>query len=72
MHVQSTCDEYSSTLCPELIGMGQAAARCEELIGKEMGMFDNRSGLLVPFDGDPDKMSPAMLEKIAERLLKHG
>ena len=49
-------------------GHYSAAARCEELIGKEIGMFVDRSALL--WDIDPDKMTPEMLDKITEHLIQ--
>jgi hypothetical protein len=49
-------------------GHYSAAARCEELIGKEIGMFVDRSALL--WEIDPDKMTPEQLDKIADHLLK--
>jgi hypothetical protein len=45
-----------------------AAARCEELIGKEIGMFVDRSALL--WEIDPDKLTPEQLDCIAEHLIK--
>ena len=45
-----------------------AAARCEELIGKHRGMFVDCTALLS--DLDPDKLSPEMLDKIAEHLIQ--
>ncbi len=49
-------------------GHHSAAARCEELIGKEIGMFVDRTALL--WDLDPDKLTPAQLDVIADHLLK--
>jgi hypothetical protein len=49
-------------------GHYSAAARCEELIGKEIGMFVDRSTLL--WETDPDRMTPDQLDCIAERLLQ--
>ncbi len=48
-------------------GHYSAAARCEELIGKEMGMFVDRSALLM--DLDPAKLTPEVLDKLAEHLM---
>jgi hypothetical protein len=48
-------------------GHYSAAARCEELIEKEIGMFVDRSAVL--WEMDPDKMTPAQLDRIAEHLL---
>jgi hypothetical protein len=44
-----------------------AAARCEELMGKEIGMFVDRSALL--WEIDPDKMTPEQLDCIADHLI---
>jgi hypothetical protein len=49
-------------------GHYSAAARCEELIGKEIGMFVDRSALL--WEMDPDKMTPEQLDCISEHLIK--
>ncbi|MGD0301651.1 MAG: hypothetical protein ABSE86_31625 [Bryobacteraceae bacterium] len=49
------------------LGQISAAARCEELIGKEIGMFVDRSALLM--DIDLDKMTPEILDKLADHLI---
>jgi len=49
-------------------GYYSAAARCEELIGKEIGMFVDRTAFL--WDIDPSQWSDAQVEIIAEALLK--
>jgi len=42
---------------------GQVANRSLELIGKEIGMFIDRSEWLV-WDGDPDKLTEGQMEKM--------
>jgi len=51
-------------------GHYSAAARCEELIGKAIGMFDDRSDLLIPWDGDLAKLNDRQLEGLADYFLK--
>jgi hypothetical protein len=52
----------------EDLGQISAAARCEELIGKHRGMFVDCTALLS--DLDPDKLSPEILDKLAEHLIQ--
>jgi hypothetical protein len=52
----------------EELGQISAAARCEELIGKHRGMFVDCTALL--WNLDPDKLTPEMLDKIAEHLIQ--
>jgi len=52
----------------EELGQISAAARCEELIGKQRGMFVHRSALL--WETDPDKMTPDQLDVIADHLIR--
>ena len=52
----------------EELGQISAAARREELIGKHRGMFVDCTALLS--DLDPDKMTPEMLDRIAEHLIQ--
>ena len=52
----------------EELGQISAAARCEELIGKQRGMFVDRTAL--QWDLDPRKMSEEQLDVIASYLLK--
>ena len=52
----------------EELGQISAAARCEELIGKHRGMFVDCTALLS--DLYPDNLTPEMLDKIAEHLIK--
>jgi hypothetical protein len=54
----------------EELGQISAAARCEELIGKQRGMFVDRSALL--WETDPDKMTPDQLDVIADHLLSRA
>lgn len=49
-------------------GHYSAAARCEELIGKEIGMFVDRSALL--WEIDPNKLTLRQLDVIAEHLIQ--
>ena len=49
-------------------GHYSAATRCEELIGKEIGMFVDRRAHFL-WDGDLTKIPTDQLEKITERLL---
>jgi hypothetical protein len=51
-------------------GQYSAAARCEELIGKAIGMFDDRSDLLIPWDGDLAKLNDRQLEGYEEYLVR--
>jgi hypothetical protein len=51
----------------EELGQISAAARFEELIGKEIGMFVDRSALLM--DLDSDKMTPEILDKLDDHLI---
>jgi terminase small subunit-like protein len=44
----------------QLRGQYSAATRCEELIGKEIGMFVDRR---VEWDGDPNKLTDEQLQK---------
>jgi len=52
----------------EELGQISAAARCEELIGKQRGMFVDRTAL--QWDLDPSKMTIEQLDVIANHLLK--
>src|ERR1035438_363455 len=54
----------------EELGQISAAARCEELIGKHRGMFVDCTALFS--DLDPDKMSPELLDKIANRMIEQA
>jgi hypothetical protein len=54
----------------EELGQISAAARCEELIGKQRGMFVDHSTLL--WETDPDKMTPDQLDVIADHLLSRA
>ena len=54
----------------EDLGQISAAARCEELIGKHRGMFVDCTALFS--DLDPDKMSPELLDKIANRMIEQA
>ncbi len=49
-------------------GHYSAAARCEELIGKEIGMFVDRSASL--WEIDPNKLTLRQLDVIAEHLIQ--
>ena len=48
------------------MGHYSAAARCEELIGKEIGMLTNRSIL----DIEPSQLSPEILDALLDHVLK--
>ena len=54
----------------EELGQISAAARCEELIGKHRGMFVDCTALFS--DLDPYKMSPELLDKIANRMIEQA
>jgi hypothetical protein len=47
-----------------------AAARREELVGKHRGIFVDCTALLS--DLDPGKMSPELLDKIANRMIEQA
>jgi len=53
-------------------GQYSAAARCEELIGKAIGMFDDRSELLIPWNGDLAKLNDRQLERLEDYFLKQA
>jgi hypothetical protein len=54
----------------EELGQISAAARREELIGKHRGMFVDCTALLS--DLDPDKMTPEVLDKLADHLIQRA
>jgi len=50
-------------------GQYSAAAKCEELIGREIGMFA-RTDLEALWDGDPARLTPAQLDVIITALAR--
>jgi hypothetical protein len=50
-------------------GQYSAAARCEELIGKEIGMFvDRNEHSFELWDGDPDKLTAEQIKMLMSRI----
>jgi hypothetical protein len=54
----------------EELGQISPAACCEELIGKHRGMLVDCTALLS--DLDPGKMSPELLDKMANRMIEQA
>ena len=49
-------------------GQYSAAARCEELIGRALGIFVDKSEHTFTWDGDPAKLTEPQLEKVIQWL----
>jgi hypothetical protein len=53
----------------EELGQISAAARCEELIGKERGMFVDRSDRTLRWNGDPATLTDEQSARLEDHLI---
>jgi hypothetical protein len=47
-----------------------ASNRALELLGKELGMFDDRSVLVMPWDGDLNKLTAVQIGALRDYVLR--